>query len=70
MTHAPGHEEILRIVAPNPGAMTLEGTNTYLYAAAPCVVIDPGPDIRSHLDAVRAAAEESAAWSLLRPLAR
>jgi glyoxylase-like metal-dependent hydrolase (beta-lactamase superfamily II) len=38
--------------------MTLEGTNTYLYGADPCVVIDPGPDAQSHLDAVRAAAEE------------
>lgn len=55
---APGHAEILRIVAPNPGPMTLEGTNTYLYGADPCVVIDPGPDIDSHLDSVRAAAEE------------
>jgi glyoxylase-like metal-dependent hydrolase (beta-lactamase superfamily II) len=56
--HAPGHEEILRIVAPNPGPMTLEGTNTYLYGADPCAVIDPGPDAKDHLDAVRAAAEE------------
>jgi glyoxylase-like metal-dependent hydrolase (beta-lactamase superfamily II) len=55
---AHGHPEILRIVAPNPGPMTLEGTNTYLYGSDPCVVIDPGPDIASHLDAVRAATEE------------
>jgi glyoxylase-like metal-dependent hydrolase (beta-lactamase superfamily II) len=55
---APGHPEILRIVAPNPGPMTLEGTNTYLYGSDPCTVIDPGPDVESHLDAVRAAAEE------------
>ena len=58
MTDAPGHEEILRIVAPNPGAMTLEGTNTYLYGSGPCAVIDPGPDDESHLKAVRAAAEQ------------
>lgn len=38
--------------------MTLEGTNTYLYGADPCVVVDPGPDIESHQDAIRAAAEE------------
>jgi glyoxylase-like metal-dependent hydrolase (beta-lactamase superfamily II) len=55
---APGHEEIVRIVAPNPGPMTLEGTNTYLYGSDPCTVVDPGPDIESHLDAVRAAAGE------------
>ncbi|MFL5900486.1 MAG: MBL fold metallo-hydrolase [Solirubrobacterales bacterium] len=58
MTCAPGHPEIVRIVAPNPGPMTLEGTNTYLYGSDPCVVIDPGPNIVSHLDSVRAAAEE------------
>ncbi len=55
---APGHEEILRLVAPNPGPMTLAGTNTYLYGADPCVVIDPGPDDAGHLDAIRAATEE------------
>jgi glyoxylase-like metal-dependent hydrolase (beta-lactamase superfamily II) len=38
--------------------MTLAGTNTYLYGADPCVVIDPGPDESAHLEAVRAAAEE------------
>jgi len=38
--------------------MTLEGTNTYLYGAWPCAVIDPGPDDQGHLDAVRMAAEE------------
>ena len=53
-----GHPEILRIVAPNPGPMTLEGTNTYLYGSDPCVVIDPGPDDAGHLEAIRAAAEE------------
>lgn len=55
---APGHPEVLRIVAPNPGPMTLEGTNTYLYGADPCVVIDPGSDDAGHLDRVRAAAAE------------
>ncbi len=55
MTQAPGHPEILRIVAPNPGAMTLAGTNTYLYGSDPCVAIDPGPDDAGHLEKVRAA---------------
>ena len=55
---APGHPEILRILAPNPGPMTLEGTNTYIYGSDPCLVIDPGSDDIGHLDAIRAAAAE------------
>jgi glyoxylase-like metal-dependent hydrolase (beta-lactamase superfamily II) len=38
--------------------MTLEGTNTYLYGADPCVVIDPGSDDPGHLEAIRAATAE------------
>lgn len=55
---APSHPEVLKIVAPNPGPMTLEGTNTYLYGSDPCVVIDPGTDDPGHLAAIRAAAAE------------
>jgi glyoxylase-like metal-dependent hydrolase (beta-lactamase superfamily II) len=58
MTEAPGHPEVLRVVAPNPGPMTGAGTNTYLYGSDPCVAIDPGPDDAGHLDAIRVAAEE------------
>lgn len=58
MNEAPGHPEVLKIVAPNPGPMTLEGTNTYLYGSDPCVVIDPGSDDPAHLEAIRAAAAE------------
>ncbi|HWB68901.1 MAG TPA: MBL fold metallo-hydrolase [Solirubrobacterales bacterium] len=38
--------------------MTLAGTNTYLYGADPCVVIDPGPADAGHLEAILTAAEE------------
>lgn len=58
MSLAPGHPEVLRILAPNPGPMTLEGTNTYVYGADPCVVIDPGSEDPAHLEAIRAAAAE------------
>jgi glyoxylase-like metal-dependent hydrolase (beta-lactamase superfamily II) len=64
-THAPGHPEILRIVAPNPGPMTHEGTNSYLYGADPCTVIDPGPDDAGHLEAIRVAAEERGGVGLI-----
>lgn len=62
---APRHPEILRIVAPNPGPMTLAGTNTYLYGSGPCAVIDPGPDDAGHLEAVRAAADERGGIGLI-----
>lgn len=58
MDQAPGHPEVLRIVAPNPGPMTLEGTNTYVFGGDPCVVIDPGSADPGHLEAIRSAAGE------------
>jgi len=55
---APGHPEVLRIVAPNPGPITLGGTNTYLAGDSPAWVIDPGPADEGHLERIRAAAEQ------------
>ncbi|HKJ35649.1 MAG TPA: MBL fold metallo-hydrolase [Solirubrobacterales bacterium] len=54
---APGHPLITRIVGPNPGPMTLSGTNTYIVGNDPAWVIDPGPDDPGHIEAVRAEAE-------------
>ena len=45
-------------LAPNPGPMTLEGTNTWVLRAPDheaCVVVDPGPLHEGHLRAVAAA---------------
>ena len=44
---------IRSITAPNPGAFTLDGTRTYLLDDH--AVLDPGPAIDSHLDAIREA---------------
>jgi glyoxylase-like metal-dependent hydrolase (beta-lactamase superfamily II) len=52
----PGHPDITRIVAPNPGPMTLAGTNTYVVGRDPAWVIDPGPDDAGHIEAVLAEA--------------
>lgn len=51
--------QVERVLAPNPGPMTLDGTNTWVLRAgegARSVVVDPGPADDGHLDAVRAAA--------------
>jgi glyoxylase-like metal-dependent hydrolase (beta-lactamase superfamily II) len=50
--------DVERILAPNPGPMSLEGTNSYVVGRDPAVVIDPGPEDSGHIDAVRAAGEE------------
>lgn len=42
---------IRTIVAPNPGAFTLDGTHTYLLGET--AVLDPGPAIDSHIEAIR-----------------
>ncbi|HLJ73612.1 MAG TPA: MBL fold metallo-hydrolase, partial [Thermoanaerobaculia bacterium] len=45
--------KIRDILAPNPGPFTLDGTRTYLLEDF--AVIDPGPAIESHIDAIRRA---------------
>jgi glyoxylase-like metal-dependent hydrolase (beta-lactamase superfamily II) len=53
---------VRRIVAPNPGVMTGPGTNTYLVGIDEIAVIDPGPDIAEHLDAVAACGGARIKW--------
>ena len=45
---------VRRIVAPNPGPMTGPGTNTYVVGESDLVLVDPGPAVPSHIDAVLA----------------
>lgn len=46
---------VLRLRAPNPSPLTLSGTNTWVVGRDPAWVIDPGPAIAEHLDALLAA---------------
>jgi glyoxylase-like metal-dependent hydrolase (beta-lactamase superfamily II) len=46
---------IARILAHNPSAFTYYGTQTYLLGERELAVIDPGPDLPDHLDALERA---------------
>ena len=43
------------MTANNPGPFTFRGTGTYIVGRGEVAVIDPGPDIPAHLDAILAA---------------
>lgn len=64
LTIEPG---LRRVLAPNPSAMTFHGTNTYLVGEGRVAVIDPGPALPAHLDAILAALGrgERVAWILV-----
>lgn len=44
--------KVRRLTAPNGGIMTGPGTNTYLIGWGDVAIIDPGPDIDLHIDAI------------------
>ncbi|MFZ5670560.1 MAG: MBL fold metallo-hydrolase [Pseudomonadota bacterium] len=46
---------IRRVVANNPGPFTYMGTGTYIVGNGEVAVIDPGPDLDDHLQAILAA---------------
>ncbi|MEI6440939.1 MAG: MBL fold metallo-hydrolase [Alphaproteobacteria bacterium] len=46
---------IRRVVANNPGPFTYLGTGTYIIGRGEVAVVDPGPDLTEHLDAILAA---------------
>ena len=50
---APG---VSRLLAANPSPFTEKGTQTYLVGGEEIAVIDPGPDLPEHVDAILAAA--------------
>ncbi|MGH6878770.1 MAG: MBL fold metallo-hydrolase, partial [Rhizomicrobium sp.] len=46
---------IRRVLAPNPGPFTFKGTGVYIVGARDVAVIDPGPLIPAHLEALKRA---------------
>ncbi|MDH4278525.1 MAG: MBL fold metallo-hydrolase [Acidimicrobiia bacterium] len=46
---------VRRVVAENPNPFTFTGTGVYIIGRGDVAVIDPGPDLDTHLDAVEAA---------------
>ena len=40
---------LMRLTAPNPSPMTYKGTNTYILGQKELIIIDPGPNSKTHL---------------------
>jgi len=59
-------QDVLRVTAANPGMMTGPGTNSYLIGNAEhgVAIIDPGPLLEEHIDALIAAAPGPIRWIL------
>ena len=57
---------VRRVTAPNPGMMTGPGTNAYFIGgpADDLALVDPGPDIQSHIDLLIATAGKRLKWVL------
>ncbi|MGA1639255.1 MAG: MBL fold metallo-hydrolase [Steroidobacteraceae bacterium] len=54
-----------RIVAPNAGPFPGPGTNSYLLGEEERILIDPGPDLADHVEALLQAGEGRIAWVLV-----
>ncbi|MGA9876245.1 MAG: MBL fold metallo-hydrolase [Solirubrobacteraceae bacterium] len=44
-----GRRGVLRVRAPNPGPLTMSGTNSWVVGSDPAWVVDPGPALAEHL---------------------
>ena len=58
-------ERVQRITAPNEGVMTGPGTNSYIIGTDELALVDPGPCIESHIDAMLKATASRLKWILV-----
>lgn len=56
------NSRVRRLVAPNAGVMTGPGTNTYLLGDEEVAVLDPGPAMPEHIDAILNSAGGRIRW--------
>ncbi len=56
---------VRRLLAPNPSMMTGPGTNTYLFGINEVAVLDPGPVIETHLQAILDLSAAPIRWILV-----
>ncbi|WP_457645434.1 MBL fold metallo-hydrolase [Profundibacter sp.] len=57
--------DLRRILAPNPSPMTWRGTNTYIVGRGQVALIDPGPAIPAHFDAIMQATKGEVITAIL-----
>lgn len=56
---------VRRVLAGNPSAFTYTGTQTYLVGTGEVAVIDPGPDLPEHVEAILAATDRERIVAIL-----
>ena len=56
---------VRRVIAPNPSAFTFHGTGTYIIGSGSVAIVDPGPDLAEHVDAVLEAVRDETVSHIL-----
>lgn len=59
------HPLVRRLLAPNPSPFTYTGTQTYIVGTGAVAVVDPGPDLAEHVDAILAATQSETVAAIL-----